>query len=111
MRLDPVRICRLVALFAIVAVLVNFYTGYLRRPTPTDSAVSESRVFRVSSSELFTGEMKRFEPHLGLTSSGCVRSGTARSSSRGSRRCTTRRWWQGCRKCPLIALRSSSSPK
>ena len=73
MRLDPVRICRLVALIAIVDVLVNFYTGYLRRPTPTDSAVSESRVFRVSSSELFTGEMKRFEPHLGLTSSGCVR--------------------------------------
>src|SRR5438477_2011904 len=47
--------------------LVSLSVSCERKPAP-----APARAVRVSPSELFIGDLKRLEPHLGLTS-GCVR--------------------------------------
>ena len=53
----------------VVAALVWLGRADAANPVPAPAP----RVMRVSRSELFTGDLKRLEPHLGLTSSGCIK--------------------------------------
>ncbi|HEY9632170.1 MAG TPA: hypothetical protein V6D14_02105 [Coleofasciculaceae cyanobacterium] len=56
-----------VALLVMVASLFLFF-GYGHTQEQ-----AQKGMLRISPSELFTGELKRLEPHLGLTGSGCVK--------------------------------------
>lgn len=52
--------------------LVGMAAGCSRTPAPATAPARPSRAVRATRSELFAGDLKRLEPHLGL-SSGCVR--------------------------------------
>lgn len=61
------RVCLFVGVF-----LFALSAGCSRKPA-APVAGAEPRTLRVSASELFVGDLKRVEPHLALTSNGCIR--------------------------------------
>jgi hypothetical protein len=68
------RVLVFVAVLAVIlaaVVTVPLAVGSFRPQQPT--VLTSGPVLRVSPSKLFTGELQRIEPHLGLAATGCVK--------------------------------------
>ena len=68
------EIFTLICLLAIVpvAVIGSLGGGCHKRTLDTESLAPAASSVRLSPAKLFSGDLRRIEPHLGLTASGCV---------------------------------------
>lgn len=58
---------------AVAGLVFVVYAGCSHRPAPPTAAANTSRALRASNVELFPGDLRRLQPHLGLKATACVR--------------------------------------